>query len=176
MNKILDFKKYFSVAINLFKYSFNVDFLILYLKWNFLLSYNREQEVAFKLTYWISQWLMRTPNYNIERLIQFIISLEEFLLIEDDKFDNLQKQLILQYAKQFIEINEDLLCDTMDDTHCLIIFTKDKKFKEVSLIILDFLEKDYYLETELIELKNIRKKYFGVYNWKTTHMERENEK
>jgi hypothetical protein len=143
----------------------------LFLKWNFLFTYNKEQEIAFKLTYWISQWLIKTPNYNIERLIQFIISLEEYLLIDGNSFDTLQKDLIFQYSKHLVEINENLFCENLDDTNCFIIFTKDKKFKEVTLKILNFLEKDYYIENELLELKNIRKQYFGTYNWKTIHID-----
>lgn len=134
-------------------------------RWMFLLSEtNRDQERAYNLLVRITQWLNQNPDYNLTSLINFIIDWEEELL-RIDTFDNIQKELTLQYCYTILDINNTLMSEC---TPALEIFTRDEMYNTLTLKVLQFLENDYYTEIELYDfLRPLRRKEYKQYNWKT---------
>ena len=131
----------------------------------FLLSEtNRDQERAYNLLVWITQWLNQNPDYNLASLINFIIDWEEELL-KIDTFDSIQKELTLQYCYTILDINNTLM---LEYAPALEIFTRDEMYNTLTLKVLQFLRNDYYTEIELYDfLRPLRRKEYKQYNWKT---------
>lgn len=131
----------------------------------FLLSEtNRDQERAYNLLVWITQWLNQNPDYNLASLINFIIDWEEELL-KIDTFDSIQKELTLQYCYTILDINNTLM---LEHVPALEIFTRDEMYNTLTLKVLQFLRNDYYTEIELYDfLRPLRRKEYKQYNWKT---------
>lgn len=150
-------------------------------KWRFLFSQtNREQQIAYEILSIISQWLNQNPDYNIDKFTEKIISFEENLIIELDKFDDIQKELIFIYCRIILDLIMDIEVPFYiqeDNVYTLsfTIFVKDKKYLSFTNQILDFLEKDYYREEEIYDFfRALRKNEFKKYSWKTAMLNLEN--
>lgn len=136
-------------------------------RWMFLLSEtNRDQERAYNLLVWITQWLNQNPDYNLTSFINFIIDWEESLLISGETFDSIQKELVIQYCYIILNINNTIVYN--NDIN-LEIFTRDEMYYSLTLKVLKFLSLNYYTEIELYDfLRPLRRKEYKQYNWKTS--------